>query len=37
MDAVAQDSHLDKLPIPVLEGLSERRSFAARLEMLDSW
>jgi hypothetical protein len=30
MGAVAQDSHLDKLPIPVLGGLSERPSFAAR-------
>jgi hypothetical protein len=30
MGAVAQDSHLDELPIPVLGGLSERPSFAAR-------
>jgi hypothetical protein len=29
-NAVAQDSHLDELPVPILEGLGERRSFAAR-------
>ena len=29
-NAVAQDSHLDDLPVPILGGLSDRRSFAAR-------
>ena len=29
-DAVAQDSHFDELPVPILSGLSERPSFAAR-------
>jgi hypothetical protein len=29
-NALAQDSHLDESPIPVLEALGERRSFAAR-------
>jgi hypothetical protein len=28
--AVTQDSHLDELPVPILSGLSERPSFAAR-------
>jgi hypothetical protein len=29
-DAVTQDSRLDELPVPILSGLSERPSFAAR-------
>jgi hypothetical protein len=29
-EAVTQDSHLDELPVPILSGLSERPSFAAR-------